>query len=262
MTTGLTGIILAGGRGQRMGGLGDVPKPLVEVRGAPLVLHVAGRLARAGADRIIVLTGASHARIADGLELPDGSGALVLADGVEVPIELRFSGDEAGSGGRLLAISPDEIGSAALLSYTDIVCDADPQDLLSLRQAHDATVAVLTVNPRRPWGELSLDGDMIRAIEEKTMDRTRWINGGLFAIAPEVLENITASSEMFEAAPLERIVAQGAAVALRHLGGWAAIDTPKNARYLDGLDADAAAVLLPAPPTIAGRSVLGTDPRT
>lgn len=158
--------------------------------------------------------------------------------------------------------SPDEIGSVALLSYTDIVCDADPQDLLSLRQAHDATVAVLTVNPRRPWGELSLDGDMIRAIEEKTMDRTRWINGGLFAIAPEVLENITASSEMFEAAPLERIVAQGAAVALRHLGGWAAIDTPKNARYLDGLDADAAAVLLPAPPTIAGRSVLGTDPRT
>lgn len=255
MTTGLTGIVLAGGQGQRMGGLGDVPKPLVEVRGAPLLLHVAGRLARAGADHIIVLTGASHTRIADGLGLPQGRGSLVLASGAEVPIELRFSGDDAGTGGRLLAISPDEIGPTALLSYTDIVCDADARDLLALRQAHDAAVAVLTVNPRRPWGELSLDGDVILAIQEKTTDPARWINGGLFAITPEVWANVTSPSEMLEAGPLQRIVADGAAVALRHLGAWAGIDTPKNVRYLDGLDPETAAALLPAPPTIAQRNV-------
>jgi glucose-1-phosphate cytidylyltransferase len=259
MTTELTGIVLAGGQGQRMGGLGGVPKPLVEVRGAPLLLHVAGRLARAGADRIIVLTGASHDRVADGLGLRHGRGELVFPDRTEVPIELRFSGVDAGTGGRLLAISPEEIGPVALLSYTDIVCDADPRDLLSLRQAYDASVAVLTVNPRRPWGELSLEGDLIRAIEEKTIDPTRWINGGLFAITPEVWASVADVSEMLERAPLERMVARGAAVALRHVGGWAAIDTPKNARYLDDLDSLTAAVLLPAPPTVAGRSVLGTE---
>lgn len=255
MTTGLTGIVLAGGRSQRMGGLGDVPKPLVEVRGAPLVLHVAGHLARAGADRIIVLTGASHARIADGLGLPQGRGELVLACGTHVQIELRFSGEEAGTGGRLLAISPDEIGPAALLSYTDVVCDVDPRDLLSLRQERDAAVAMLCVNPRRPWGELTLDGDVIRGIEEKTTDPTRWINGGLFAITPEVWANIVSPSEMLEAAPLQRIMANGAAVALRHVGGWAAIDTPKNVRHLDGLDTATAAALLPPPPTIARQTV-------
>jgi glucose-1-phosphate cytidylyltransferase len=249
MSAGLTGIVLAGGLGQRMGGLGGTPKPLVEVRGAPLLLHVAGRLAHAGARRIIVLTGSSHGSVADGLGLTQDRGMLI-AGGTDVAIELRFSGEGAGTGGRLSAISPDEIGPTALLSYTDIVCDADLRDLLALRKARGAAIALLAVNPVRPWGELSLAADAILAIEEKTLDPTRWINGGLFAITPEVWEHVASPSEMLEAAPLGRIVAKGAAVALRHRGAWAAVDTPKDVSYLDSLDDSTASALLPSPPTV------------
>jgi NDP-sugar pyrophosphorylase family protein len=246
----LVGIVLAGGQSRRMGGIGLVPKPLVGVRGAPLLLHVAGRLTSGGAERIIVLTGATHEQLADGLGLAGGCGTLLLASGAEVPIELRYSGERAGTGGRLLAISPDEIGRAALLSYTDIVCDVDLRDLLALRQEHDAAVAVLAVHPRRPWGELELDGHVLRSIEEKTLDPTRWINGGLFAITPEVWTDVASPSEMLERGPIERITARGAAVALRHVGAWAGVDTPKDVAILDGLEPATAAALLPPPPTI------------
>ena len=53
-----TAVVLAAGRGTRMGALtARAPKPLLEVAGRPLIVHVLGGMANAGVRRAIVVTG-------------------------------------------------------------------------------------------------------------------------------------------------------------------------------------------------------------
>lgn len=52
----MQGVILAAGMGSRLSALGS-PKPLVRLKGKPLIEHVMERLAAAGVDRFVVVTG-------------------------------------------------------------------------------------------------------------------------------------------------------------------------------------------------------------
>lgn len=226
MTDGPLGIILAGGESRRMGGL---PKPLVKIGGTPLLLRVAAQLVRGGARRIVALTGGNDDAVRAGLGLDEEEGEVRLPGGGGVRLELRQSGRKAGTGGRLLALSPEEIGAAALLSYTDILTDFDPGLLLSARAGAGAALALLAVHPTRPWGEIELSGDRVTRFEEKTRDTGRWINGGIFAIDGRVRAAVRDPAEMLENGPLSRLLALGAVIAVRHQGDWTAIDTPKDA---------------------------------
>jgi len=230
---GITGVILAGGDSLRMDG-GRTPKALAQLAGAPLVLHVAAGLARQGASRIVILAGRNHDTLRSGLGLPTSGQAratlqISRADGTgtALPIELRASGDSAGTGGRLLALELAEIAPHALLSYTDILADAAPGALACLC-AQGAELAVLAVLPRLPWGVLRLGpGDSVIGFDEKPPE-TRWINGGVMAITPAVLAQVRGSAEMLEDAVMARMLARGRVRALRHGGHWAALDTPKD----------------------------------
>lgn len=241
----LAGIILAGGDSQRYSG-GAEPKALAPIAGAPLLLHVAAGLARAGARRVIVLTGRNHGALCAGLGLtpasqPTGSAFGLLTIGQpgggrdSVAIELRHSGDSAGTGGRLGALNRAEIGAAALLSYTDILTDAPLAGLLDLI-AGGAELALLAVQPRLPWGVLELDdGHRLIGFAEKPLDSTRWINAGVMAITPAVLDRIAGPADMLEDQVMARILAapQSRVQVLRHRGQWDALDTRKEINAVD-----------------------------
>ncbi len=226
------GIILAGGHSERFGGLDAPPKPLVKIDGAPMVLHVADGLARGGARRIIVLTGARHEAIRLGLGLIGNHGVLSVGNGCGIPFELRYSGENNGTAGRLLAIEPEEFGSAALLTYTDVISDAPLASLLSLRDRYGSTLSMLTVNPRAPWGVVDAQDEVVVGFEEKPLEHSKWINGGIFAVTADVLEAIASATEMLEAEPMQRLIAARKVTALRYSGAWSAVDTPKDLRAM------------------------------
>ncbi len=100
------GLILAGGKGERIKGKDAREKPLAVVKGVPIVLHVARALTRAGASRVVALTGENHQRILEGLALKGGRGLIVNEGEPIIEIEVRFSGERAGTGGHLLALEP------------------------------------------------------------------------------------------------------------------------------------------------------------
>jgi choline kinase len=75
---GITGIILAAGCGNRLGSLTqDIPKPLLEVAGLPLIAHGLRFLDRLGIGRKIVVGGYKHEKLAEAVSriAPD---AIVL----------------------------------------------------------------------------------------------------------------------------------------------------------------------------------------
>ena len=57
-------VVLAAGRGKRMGEItADIPKPMLPVQGRPLLEHVLDRLATAGVQRFLIVTGYRHETI-------------------------------------------------------------------------------------------------------------------------------------------------------------------------------------------------------
>ncbi|WP_341368437.1 sugar phosphate nucleotidyltransferase [Yoonia sp. BS5-3] len=193
-----TGVILAGGKSERFGGVNALPKPAVQIGETPMVLHAAGALVRAGCRHVIVLTGANHDRLQQALGLSDNEGMLTVGDGATVPFTLRFSGEATGTGGRLLYVSAEEFAPGVLISYTDVFSDFDPATLSDLQVQKGVTLVMLAVNPRQPWGELEFDGDRVSGFREKPVLRGTWINGGIFAAGPELQDAIHAPSDSLE----------------------------------------------------------------
>lgn len=227
------GVILAGGRSERLGGSQGIEKPLATVKSSPMVLHVARALAVAGVRKVVILAGENQHAIRHGLNMTSETGTLT-ADGRQIiDIEIRFSGNQAGTGGRLLALSDAELSASALVSYTDVLTDAPLRELVAQLHSTDAVLSMLAVNPPVPWGVLELEGTRVAAFDEKLTDPAQWINGGVFAVSPGIKTYISDSAEMLEIAPMTRMVAAAKVMATRHTGWWAAVDTYKDLRAIN-----------------------------
>src|SRR4051794_29419547 len=196
-------VILCGGRGTRL--RGEVPKPLVEVGGRPIVWHVARLLAAQGVRRFVLATG--HR----GEEVAAFAAAERWPDGVEVVCV--DTGDDTPSGGRVHRLA-GRLTETFVLAYADGVADLD----LAALRAHHAGLATMTVvRPRLPFGVAHLDGDdRVAAFEEKPV-ADHWVNGGFFLLERGALGYVGADS-VLEREPLSRLAADGELRAYRHTG--------------------------------------------
>lgn len=230
------GVILAGGRSERFGNSKETEKPLAMIRSKPMVLHAARALGMAGVRRIVILTGDNHQSILQGLNLESEFGVLTEAGRKPVDLEVRFSGSSTGTGGRLLALDAEELSASALISYTDVFTDAPLQGLLNQLWDTQSVISMLAVNPKEPWGAMELQGKRVTAFHEKRINPDAWINGGIFAVSPEIQTFIEHQSEMLENEPMERMLASSRVVAEKFKGWWTAVDTPKDLRAINQSD--------------------------
>lgn len=149
-------MILAAGRGERMRPLTDtLPKPLVVVRGAPLIEHHIRKLVAIGVRRIVINT----SYLADMLK-------LALGDGTRFGCELIYSveAEPLESGGGVATASAYFRSRAVLLVSADIYSDFDYARLLPRAAAiekHDAGAHFVMVpgTPGEPGGEFALGDD-------------------------------------------------------------------------------------------------------
>ena len=172
-----TAVILCGGRGTRLHG--DIPKPLVEVGGLPIVWHVASILARAG-----------HRAGAAAHGLPRGArrrvrrgGAVARGARGRVPRHRPGHAD-----GRARARGRRPTGPAAA-SCSPTATGWRTSTSAALAERHAATGALATmtvVRPELPFGVALLDaGDRVTGFHEKPRAE-HWVNAGFFVLEPEV----------------------------------------------------------------------------
>ncbi|WP_322795042.1 nucleotidyltransferase family protein [Tepidiforma sp.] len=168
-------VILAAGRGTRLGPLTlDRPKPLLEVGGRPLLLHILDALAGAGIERCTIVVG----------HLGDLVEREVAAAGV--PLSLAFARQEALDGtARALAVARPLLQPGPfLVTWSDVYLE--PAAFASLlAAARLPALGALLVNPvDDPWAGAAVyvDGDMrITRIVEKPppgTSTTPWNNAG------------------------------------------------------------------------------------
>ncbi|MFI4984992.1 MAG: sugar phosphate nucleotidyltransferase [Solirubrobacterales bacterium] len=221
-------VILCGGRGTRLQEhTQDIPKPLVEIGGMPIVWHVIQLYAVQGFRRFLLATGYK------GELIERFVGAQHWPEGVRV--ECIDTGLQTQTGGRIKLLEghlqDDEMLCA---TYSDGVADIDLGALLAYHSEHGALATMTVVRPQLQFGvtELAQDGT-VRGFREKPRSE-HWINGGFFCLDSDVLSYLERDS-VLERTPLERLAADGQLRAHRHEGFWECMDTYKDAVQLNDL---------------------------
>jgi glucose-1-phosphate cytidylyltransferase len=222
--------ILCGGRGTRLQerGAREIPKPLVEIGGRPILWHVIELYAAQGFRRFLLATGYR------GELIERFAAECRWSEGVEV--QCVDTGLDTPTGGRiklLEALLGDEPTLCA--TYADGLADVDLTQLLALHRDHGALATMTVVRPELQFGVAELDPRDGRVLGFREKPRSEhWINGGFFCLAAAALAYLREDS-VLEREPLQRLAADGELRAHRHEGFWRCMDTYKDAVLLNDL---------------------------
>lgn len=242
-------VLLAGGLGSRLAEeTGLRPKPMVEIGGVPILVHIMRIYAQAGFNDFVVALGYRgdvvreyfahyHLRHGDVLiHLPTGNieyGEDVVDDW---NVRLVDTGEKSMTGGRLHRLEPllKPLGTF-MLTYGDGVSNVDVKKLVSFHKSHGKLVTITAVRPPARFGAMIFDGDRVTRFEEKPQTEAGWINGGFMVMEPGVFEYLKGDATVLEGEPLERLAKDGQLMAYRHEGFWHAMDTVRDRDVLNQL---------------------------
>jgi MurNAc alpha-1-phosphate uridylyltransferase len=211
-------MLLAAGRGERMRPLTDhTPKPLLAVRGQPLIVHHLQRLAGAGVREIVINLAWLGSRI-----------RTALGDGREFGVSIRYSdeGPEAlETGGGIFRALPLLGTEPFLVVNADIFTDFDFAQLVSA--ATGQALLVLVPNPaQHPAGDFGLEAGYI------TEAPPRWTYSGIGVFNASLFEGCQAGR--FPLKPLlQRAIAAHALRGELYRGLWSDIGTPDRLAALE-----------------------------
>lgn len=212
-------MILAAGRGERMRPLTDrLPKPLIAVRGRPLIDYHLAALAAAGVREVVINLGWLGECLRE-----------QLGDGARHGLSIAYS-DEGWpaleTGGGLHHALPLLGREPFLLLNGDVYCDYPLTALVARAQAlaeNDLAHLVLVPNPaHNPRGDFGLAGGRVitACAESHTFSGLSVLRPALFA---------DCSSGAFPLAPLLREAAiRGQVAGELHAGLWSDVGTPQR----------------------------------
>ncbi len=229
----MIGVILAAGRGTRMGDLtAQTPKPLLRVRGRPIIEHILLGFRAAGARDVVIVTGYRGDQIM--AQLGDGS-RLGLRH------TYRQQAEPTGTASALL-LARDALGAESfLLSWGDILIE--PGQYAAAVAAFHATRcdALLVVNAvADPWRGAAVYVDeawrVVRLVEKPPVgtSTTTWNNAGVFVFAPAILayaERVVSSPRGEYELPqaIAAMIGDGRVVRAYPLRGfWSDVGTPDD----------------------------------
>ncbi|MEV4334304.1 sugar phosphate nucleotidyltransferase [Streptomyces sp. NPDC049597] len=216
-------VVLAGGRGARLGRLTDeIPKPLVEVGGRPILWHVLACYKAAGVSRGVVAAGYRAEQIQQ----------LFAADAT---VEVVDTGVETNTGGRVLRLADRLTESSFCLTYGDGVSDLAIAETMEFHVSHGRLATITAVHPPARFGRLSLDYDSVVGFAERSPLDTEWINGGFMVFQREVMDFIAGDNSSLEHDVLPALAAAGELKAFRHKGFWQCMDTVADVAFLNSL---------------------------
>ena len=227
----MNGVLLAAGRGTRLGALtGHLPKPLLEVGGKPIIGRVIEGLRDAGVTSLAVVVGYRAEQMEE-----------ALGDGSAWGVRLRCIRQGTVNGtATALQLARTFLGDAPFfVGWGDIVVDgANYRRVVSAAESSGAALAMNDVDD--PWtgGAVYVDEAMrvVRLVEKppKGTSTTRWNNAGLFVLPPDIwpfVDNLQPSlrGEFELPQAIAAMVESGVpTVGVPIDGPWFDIGTPEN----------------------------------
>jgi len=178
-------VLLAAGRGTRMRELTiDLPKPMIEVRGKPVLQHIVEGLREAGVRDLLIIVGYQ----ADAVQ-------NFFGDGSRYNIEIQYATQAVQDGtGRLVNLARNFAGNSPfILSYGDILVDpANYKRLVDLPHDVEAIISVTRGEDVRKGGAVFLNKEMelvdLREKAQAGEPTSPWYNAGLYTFRPSIFD--------------------------------------------------------------------------
>jgi NDP-sugar pyrophosphorylase family protein len=178
-------VLLAAGRGTRMRELtNDLPKPMIEVRGKPILQHIIEGLREAAVTHVLIVVGYR----ADVVQEFFGNGSKF---GVAITYVTQVVQDGTG---RVVELARDFVGTDPfILSYGDILVSPENYRLLVALEDAEALISVKH-NP----GEVAKGGAVfvnerfemtdLREKPQPGEPTSPWYNAGVYAFRPSIFD--------------------------------------------------------------------------
>lgn len=219
-------IILCGGRGTRaFPHTAEVPKPLLEVAGRPVVQHVMEIYARKGFCSFVLAAGPM-------LEMMQDFATSLPA---EWEVAVVDTGETTNTAERI-ARCRELVGDVFFATYCDGLADIAIVDLLSFHRSHPGAATLTSVRLPSQYGTIERRRDgRVASFVEKPVLPDYWINAGFFVFDDRVFDHWVGKD--LEREVLPELGSSGELYAYRHKGFWKSMDTYKDALELTALAA-------------------------
>jgi len=216
-----TAIILAGGLGTRLKPLTDkTPKPLLPIKGTPIIEHAINNFKRHGIVNIILSIGYKANNIKD-----------YFGNGSKFGVNITYSIEEEplGTGGAIKESSKD-LHETFIAINGDNLADFDWTMMLEEHRSNSAkiTMALFPVEDVTQFGIAQLDGKkIVKFIEKPSVEEapSNLNNAGGYIFEPQALDILPEGKSSIERDCFEVLASEGVVYASIHSSQWFPTDT-------------------------------------
>jgi glucose-1-phosphate cytidylyltransferase len=242
-------VILAGGFGTRISEETSIkPKPMVEIGGLPILVHIMKHYFYYGVDEFIICCGYKGYYIKEyfsnyflhnsDVTIDMKNNDLLIHHKRTEPwrVTLIDTGEATMTGGRLKRVGKyikDE--DFFFFTYGDGLSDINIAKQLDFHKEHGKMATVLAVHPPGRFGALDISNNLVTDFFEKPKGDGGLINGGYFILSPEVLNYIDSDSTIWEEGPMKKLVDHQHLMSYKHSGFWQPMDTLRDKNMLNNL---------------------------
>ena len=213
-------IILAGGKGSRLSELTkSIPKPMVNINGKPIILHIMKHYSKYGVKKFIIAAGYKSYVIKNYFKKKFYDWDIKIVD----------TGLNSMTGGRLKRLEKFfDKDETFMFTYGDGISDVNIKKLLQFHRKSKKILTVTAVHPPARFGEIILNKNLVRSFKEKPQVKKGWINGGFFVSNYNFFKFIDNDKDILEKKPLEKVCKQKQLSAFKHNGFWKCMDTIRD----------------------------------
>ena len=182
-------VLLAGGFGTRLSEYTKtIPKPMIDIGGKPMLLHIMKLYAKYGFKDFYIALGYKGEMIKK----------FFNKKFFDWNINLIETGKNTMTGGRLKRLKKYIGKETFMMTYGDGLSNVNLKKLLKFHKKNKKLVTLTAVRPPARFGSIKLKGQRVSYFKEKSRLDEGWINGGFFVMEPEFLKYIKNNNTYLE----------------------------------------------------------------
>jgi dTDP-glucose pyrophosphorylase len=202
-------VVMAGGLGTRLRPITEqVPKPMIEIGGTPILETILRSLTSSGISRIFFAVNYRANMISD--YFGDGSRWDVNVEYLHEPIRMGTAG--------ALSLLPQVPDAPLLVMNGDILTGLNLGQMLDdhASSGASATMCIREYATQIPYGVVEVDGAELRGISEKPIV-THLASAGIYALSPDVLQLVPRAEQLDMPALFQSLIAKGRRVQVHRI---------------------------------------------
>ncbi len=211
-------LILCGGKGERLKPLTEsLPKPLVMIKGRPILSYLLSHFENYGFKKFVVAVGYKSEAIVRYFQQNHRHLQVEIVDSGEADIIQRIRD------------SAEYLGGDFIMSYGDTLADVDLDGLMRFHQSHDGDASITCYPLQTQFGVVEMAGeDRVSSFLEKPVLDNKWINIGYFYFNRRIIEKTKKHKKFVEF--LYEIIGEGRLYGYKHRGVHITVNTIKELR--------------------------------